>query len=391
MEGRTKFLLGVIETCFVWIKMIKNQFLTQSHFSTTQCSVLKMKIHPKILMILRRRRAKICTCVLVILIVLLIGHISFYALRRRSPKKFMNEKDLFRYANVTWPRPRIPRVIHQTYRTYAVPAIWNRTVQSVMKMNANAFTYHRWSHADMDTFVRQHEPQFYWNTFVSYRYDIQRIDSFRYVLLFHVGGIYIDMDNACHRPFHDLVAAMEALDPDSTHLALFPAAEVFGIQNNFMISTVGHPIYKQFISRLPLFNHDFLIYHVTILLSVGPLYTTIQEYFFKQTEKQVVRTLDHRTYSSLFWKTEGGTWFHRDTLMILYLYYNRYCVLWYCIVFSMCLAVVLIVIILFRQQRSHFFSQLAMIKSKMISHNRHWASLGTRLHPNWSLSIRLLQ
>jgi mannosyltransferase OCH1-like enzyme len=227
-----------------------------------------------------------------------------------------------------------------------------------MKMNADEFKYRRWSHADMDTFVREHEPHFYWNTFVSYRYDIQRIDSFRYVLLFHLGGIYIDMDNACHRPFRELVATMEALDPNVTQLALFPAAEVFGIQNNFMISTAGHPIYKQFISRLHLFNHNFLIYHVTILLSVGPLYATIQEYFFKQTDKQVVRTLDNRIYRSMFWKTKGGTWFHRDTLMILYLYYNRHRVLWYCIRFAIWFAALLIVIVLFRKKRRHFLTVL---------------------------------
>jgi mannosyltransferase OCH1-like enzyme len=231
-----------------------------------------------------------------------------------------------------------------------------------MKMNADEFKYRRWSHADMDTFVRQHEPHFYWNTFVSYQYDIQRIDSFRYVLLFHLGGIYIDMDNACHRPFRELVATMEALDPNSTHLALFSAAEVFGIQNNFMISTAGHPIYKQFISRLHLFNHNFLIYHVTILLSVGPLYVTIQEYFFKQTDKQVVRTFDNRIYRSMFWKTKGGTWFHRDTLMILYLYYNRHHVLWYCIIFAMWIAALLIVIVLFREKRRQYILTALALK-----------------------------
>jgi inositol phosphorylceramide mannosyltransferase catalytic subunit len=323
-------------------------------------------------MTIRRRRAKIYTSVLVIIIVVFISHILIHAIQRRSPKKFINEFDLFRYANVTWPRRRVPRVIHQTYRTYAIPAVWNTTVQSVMKMNANDFKYHRWSHADMDTFVRQYEPHFYWSIFVRYPHDIQRIDSFRYILLFHVGGIYIDMDNACHRPFRELVATMEALDPDSTHLTLFPAAEVFGIQNNFMISTAGHPIYKQFISRLHLFNRNFLVYHVTVLLSAGPLYITIQEYFFKQTDKQVVRTFDHRIYSSMFWKTKGGTWFHRDTLMILHLYYNRHRVLWYCIVFSMWLAALLTMIILFRQQRRYCLTALTMIQPKSTSNTRRW-------------------
>ena len=176
----------------------------------------------------------------------------------------------------------------------------------------------------MDAFVRQHEPEFYRNTYATYRYDMQRIDSFRYVLLFHVGGIYIDMDNGCNRPFRELVNTMEALDPDSPHLVLFPVDEVYGLQSDFMISTAGHPLYKQFISRLHHFNHYFFINHLTMLLSAGPLYASVQERFFNRTDKQVVRFLDIKVYHSMFWKTNGGTWHSRDTQMLLYLYYNRH-------------------------------------------------------------------
>ena len=298
-----------------------------------------------------RIHSRIYADVLIILLVLFISYIVYCALRRRSSKKLIDEMDLSRYTNVTWPRRRIPRLIHQTYRTYTIPTVWNATVQSVMKMNSDEFQYRRWSHTDMDRFVRQHEPHFYWNTFIHYRYDIQRIDSFRYVLLFHLGGVYIDMDDACRRPLRELVATMEALDPNSTHLALLPEGESFGIQNNFMIATAGHPIYKQLIARLNLFNQNFLIYHVTILLSVGPLYVTIQERFFQQTDQHIVRLLDNRLYRSIFWKTKGGTWFHRDTLMVLYLYYNRHRLLWYCMKAIMCLIIVLIAIVLFRHKR----------------------------------------
>ncbi|CAF3609744.1 unnamed protein product [Rotaria sp. Silwood1] len=235
----------------------------------------------------RRRYTTIWICVLIIIFVVLIIHTIKYALRRRSPRKYLNEIDLSRYANVTWPRRRVPRIIHQTYRTYDIPAIWNQSVQSVMTMNAGEFQYRRWSHADMDAFVRQHEPHFYWNTFVKYRYDMQRIDSFRYVLMFYLGGIYIDMDNGCTRPFREFVATMEALDPDSPYLTLFQDDDVFGLQTDFIISTAGHPIYKQFISQLPYFNHYFLLHHITILLSAGPLFAGVQERFFHQTDEQV--------------------------------------------------------------------------------------------------------
>src|SRR5579862_1421071 len=45
----------------------------------------------------------------------------------------------------------------------------------------------------------------------------------------------------------------------------------------------------------------------SVLHSVGPLYATIQEYIFKQTDKQIVRILDNRIYRSIFWKTKEGT------------------------------------------------------------------------------------
>ncbi|CAF0998737.1 unnamed protein product [Rotaria sordida] len=153
------------------------------------------------------------------------------ALEYRTPPRTVYENDVIRYANATSVRRRIPRLIHQTYRTHDVPSIWNATVQSVMEKNIGEFKYRRWSHAEMDAFVKKHEPQFYWKTYITYPYDMQRIDSFRYVLMLHVGGIYVDMDNGCNRPFRDLLVTLESLEPDATYLAAFPRRESFGVEN----------------------------------------------------------------------------------------------------------------------------------------------------------------
>ncbi|CAF2143869.1 unnamed protein product [Rotaria magnacalcarata] len=257
-----------------------------------------------------------CICISIIIIVLILIRTVRYALRRRSPIKYVNEADLSRFGNVSWPQQRIPRVIHQTYRTHDVPEIWNSTVQSVMKMNVGDFEYRRWSHFDMDAFVRQREPDFYRNTFVHYAYDMQRIDSFRYVLMYHIGGVYIDMDSACYRPLREFVTTLEALDPDAPYLALFPAEDAFGVQTDFIAATPGHPIYKQFISRLPLFHHYFLIHHITILLSAGPLFASFQERFFHQTDQQVVRILKNKVYITEFWKTNGECIVNIDYLQL---------------------------------------------------------------------------
>ncbi|CAF3387486.1 unnamed protein product [Rotaria socialis] len=313
-------------------------------------------------MSIRRKRTTMCICIFIIIIFLLLIQTVRYIFRRRSPIKYVDEADLSRFGNVSWPQQRIPRVIHQTYRTYDVPEIWNSTVQSVMKMNVGDFEYRRWSHSDMDAFVRQREPDFYRNTFVHYAYDMQRIDSFRYVLMYHIGGIYIDMDSACYRPLREFVATLEALDPSSPYLALFPAEDAFGVQTDFIAATPGHPIYKQFISQLPLFHHYFLIHHITILLSAGPLFATFQERFFRQTDQQVVRILKNKIYTTEFWKTNGGTWFGRDTLFILYIYYNSKRLLGYLIILAIWLAIFFIGIIIYRRWRSHCPKSLTMIQ-----------------------------
>lgn len=329
----------------------------------TWYDIFHMRIFWRMIIRIRRRRFTISICILIVISILLIRYGIPYALQRHSPQLFISEKDLSRYANVTWPRRRIPRVIHQTYRTYDIPVIWNISVQSIIETNANEFKYRRWSHADMDAFVQKHEPHFYRNTYVTYKYDMQRIDSFRYVLMFHLGGIYIDMDNGCNHPFHEIVVTMEALDPYSPYLALFSPEDIAGVQTDFMISTAGHPIYKQFISRLHLFNCNFLLHHLTILLSAGPLYASVQERFFKQTDQQVVRILDSKVHRSMFWKTNGGTWYGRDTYILFDLYDNRHRILWYCKIFAICLAVLFVVVTLCRCQRRHFPVKLTIIQS----------------------------
>ena len=115
---------------------------------------------------MRRRRLTLYTCVVIAVSFLFISDRLSYAWQRASPIKSINQSDLLRYANATWPRSRIPRLIHQTYRTHTIPEVWNATVHSVMTMNADQFRYRRWSHVEMEAFVRQYEAHFYWNTYI---------------------------------------------------------------------------------------------------------------------------------------------------------------------------------------------------------------------------------
>jgi inositol phosphorylceramide mannosyltransferase catalytic subunit len=300
---------------------------------------------------MRRVYMVIFVCLSTILTVPLIDHTTRYVLRRRSPLRLIYEIDVERFANSSWARRRIPRLIHQIWRTHEIPSAWNASYHSVIAKNIDEFKHRLWIDEDMHAFVQKHEPYFYKNTYIKYHYEIQRVDSFRYVLLFHLGGIYIDMDNACNRPFKDLLATLESLDPDASHLAAFPRSKVFGIESDFMISSAGHPLLKQLISRLHVFNHNYVLHFYTIVMSTGPVYVSIQEHFFDSlSEGQAVRALDYKVFEPMFIQKVGGlTWVGRDASIIFYIDSKMDQLLWYGKIFLVSLTILILILLCKRQ------------------------------------------
>jgi len=258
----------------------------------------------------------------------------------------VSESDVFQYANATSARRRIPRLIHQIWRTDNVPLRWNATFHSVLAQNTGDFKHYLWTDVKMDRFVCEHEPEFYKNTYINYPYDIQRVDSFRYVVLYHLGGIYIDLDNGCNRPFKDLLATLETLDPESTHLAAFPRDNFsISVESDFLISTVGHPFYKQLISRLYLFNHHFILHFWTVQLSTGPIYVSLQERLFSSSpQRDTVRILDYKVVQPMFvWKVIGREWVGKDAPFLFYISAHSNLILLYWKIFTVFLVVLILI------------------------------------------------
>lgn len=259
----------------------------------------------------------------IVLIVVLIGTIlwlTFQILEYQSSLLMISHSDVNHFCNQTNQRIRIPRIIHQTYETHQVPSKWNATVNSVMEMNKNEFEYRRWSHTEMDEFVKKHEYEFYTNIYVKYRYQMQRIDSFRYVLMYYIGGIYVDMDNGCNRRFIDLLNTLENLDPNVNDIACFPRRAPFGVESDFIISSRKHPFYRQLISNLGLFNRDYYFHFWTMLASAGPVYVSIQKLIFFSSKESIIRLLHFDVFRPIFIRKENGlTWVQDDFEFLLYI------------------------------------------------------------------------
>lgn len=244
---------------------------------------------------------------------------------RCSPAFILTREDFLRYRNESNRcSKRIPRRIHQTYFNRTIPLQWNRTVESVLKLNPN-YEYYLWSHDQMKNFVEKTEKDFFLKTYRNYPFEAQRIDSFRYVVLYHLGGIYIDMDNGLKTSLEDILLTLECLDPLSESICGFPPDDAFGLQTDFQISSSHHPFYRQLIDNLHLFDHNYYLHHLTILLSAGPLFVTFQEKYFPTLEnKQMIRHFHRQMYLEfVHWKVNGATWHRFDTKLILFIFYHR--------------------------------------------------------------------
>ena len=93
----------------------------------------------------------------------------------------------------------IPKLIHQTWKTGDVPRKWRRFADTVREMNPG-WEYRLWTDADNDEFVRREYPEFY-EIFTGFSRGIMRADVIRYLIMFKIGGVYLDLDYEVLRPF----------------------------------------------------------------------------------------------------------------------------------------------------------------------------------------------
>jgi mannosyltransferase OCH1-like enzyme len=93
------------------------------------------------------------------------------------------------------PRSRaIARTIHQTYRTDDVPAAFAAGVARLRSHNPG-WTYRYWSDRDVHDFI---DDVYGWAVLSLYlrinpRYGAARADLFRYLCIYHYGGVYLDI------------------------------------------------------------------------------------------------------------------------------------------------------------------------------------------------------
>nr|GAT59888.1 glycosyltransferase family 32 protein [Mycena chlorophos] len=214
---------------------------------------------------------------------------------------------------------RIPRILHQTWKTGSLPEAYKGISQACRDMMPD-YEYMLWTDESSREFIARHYPWFL-NTFDDYSYAILRADAIRYFVLYHYGGVYLDMDIGCLRP----------LDPLLVYPVILPKTIPVGVSNDLMFAQKHHPFFAQTIHNLATFDHSWILHYPTVMFSTGPMFLSIQHGIFtaQRVAGGAIRILPKSLYGknadaaeaphSFFSHYYGSSWHSDDAAFIWFL------------------------------------------------------------------------
>ncbi|WP_255498796.1 glycosyltransferase family 32 protein [Dysgonomonas sp. ZJ709] len=143
----------------------------------------------------------------------------------------------------------VPKIIHQIWSDTENPMPkLCETLSDTWKQDYPGWKYEFWNNARMNNFILQYYPQ-YWDIYQRFAYNVQRWDVVRYLILYKMGGMYVDFDYESVKPLDKIIAGKSccfALEPESHKTEKLD----YIFNNVLMLSTPGHPFMAKIISSV---------------------------------------------------------------------------------------------------------------------------------------------
>ncbi len=86
----------------------------------------------------------------------------------------------------------IPKIIHQTWKNTEIPFEWKQYAEKAKQLNPD-WDYKLWTDDIMLKFVQEEFPDFL-ETYLGFPKNVMRADAFRYLIMYKIGGVYLDLD-----------------------------------------------------------------------------------------------------------------------------------------------------------------------------------------------------
>lgn len=159
--------------------------------------------------------------------------------------------------------PGIPRIIHQTYATTSLPDAFQTNVDQLRRLNPK-WEYRFYDDAAIERFIKLSYGQDMLDLYESIdpAYGAARADLFRYLVINHIGGVYLDIKSTASRPLDEVIRPDDAMilaqwdnQPGQEHegfgflpyLSHVPGGEFV---QWFIAATPGHPMMRAVVERV---------------------------------------------------------------------------------------------------------------------------------------------
>lgn len=184
-------------------------------------------------------------------------------------------KKLLAYSDKIKDDLRIPRIIHQIYEDTAGPPSHLLELSQSWKEKNPDWEYRFWGKAEMEEFLETHFPEFI-PIYKNYPFNVQRWDAIRYLILYKIGGLYVDFDYECLEPMDVLLAGSTCcmgMEP-TINADVHNMKRIVG--NAMMASIPGHKYFESLIEDM-IENRDIVFSNYgpeQIMQTTGPFFTT---------------------------------------------------------------------------------------------------------------------
>jgi mannosyltransferase OCH1-like enzyme len=237
---------------------------------------------------------------------------------------------------------KIPKIIHQTAKDQSIKEI-SDNISSLKKNNEG------WKHCFYDdkdiekTILKLYNKEFL-NLYlkINPKYGAARADFFRYLLMYEIGGVYLDIKSGTHKKLDDITLNKEYIlshwdnDSNGTHpgwgkfFKNFPNGEF----QQWRISTIPHhPFLKRTIQSVVFNIQNYSLEkhgtgHIGTLKTTGPIVYTlsilsiinhVQNFHLYRTNKEAgfVYQNTQRNHMDILYNDEFKHYRHLDEPIIL--------------------------------------------------------------------------
>lgn len=145
---------------------------------------------------------------------------------------------------------RIPKMIHQVWSGIDEPLPRHfEILGESWKNDYPEWEYIVWDNQKMNDFIQLYYPE-YWDIYQAYPYNVQRWDVIRYLILYRMGGMYVDFDYQSLERMDNLLADKECCFSEEEFYIDGHGNRISVFNNALMLSIPGHPFMKKIIDEV---------------------------------------------------------------------------------------------------------------------------------------------